>query len=65
MPEDDLGKQKDRRERRTLEPLLYLVGLPVASYLIFGVLTYAGLSLVGVFADPAELSVVSNDTQLR
>lgn len=65
MPGDGRGKQKDRRERWALEPLLYLVGLPVASYLIFGVLTYAGLSLGGVFSDPAELSVVSNDTQQR
>jgi len=61
MVEGDPSEQDERHHRRPLEPFLYLVGLPVASYMVLGLLAYALLSAAGAFGGSMEISVVSNE----
>lgn len=54
MCDQDLSKEEKPSWRRAYEPMLHLVGLPLASLLLFGLLIYGLLTLLGVFAAPIE-----------
>ncbi len=60
MHDSDQQKENGSSRLRAYEPILHLIGLPIAAYLLFGVVIYGLLSLLGVLADPLEMSVASN-----
>ncbi len=61
MGEEDFQQHEVGTRRRALEPILYLIGLPIASYLVVGAFVYAVFILVSAFALPVDTLVASQD----
>lgn len=61
MDRDGFPDREATIRPRPYEPIIYLIGLPIASYLLVGALLYALFSLVSAFALPAEMLVASQE----
>lgn len=61
MDREGLPNREATIRPRPYELINYLIGLPIASYLLVGTLLYALFSLVSAFALPADMLIASQE----